>query len=109
MNIETRIVQGVTIIDIEGKITIGEGSAEIRKTIRSLVQSGQKKVLLNLGEVKILDSTGIGELVSSFTHVADQGGTLKLLNLTKRLKELLAIDQHERLTPLGVHYQCINI
>lgn len=93
MTIETRTAGSVTILDIHGKITIGEGSAEVRNTVRDLLQSGKKDILLNLGDVSYVDSSGIGELVSSFTTVSNQGGQLKLLNLTKKLKELLAITK----------------
>jgi anti-sigma B factor antagonist len=93
MTIDTRTSNGVTILDIHGKITIGEGSAEIRNTVRDLLQAGKKKILLNLGDVSYVDSSGIGELVSSFTTVTNQGGELKLLNLTKKLQELLAITK----------------
>ncbi len=93
MTIETRSEKGVTILDIHGKITIGEGSAEVRNTVRELLQAGKKKILLNLGDVSYVDSSGIGELVSSFTTVTNQGGQLKLLSLTKKLKELLAITK----------------
>jgi len=93
MTIETRTVNDVTILDIHGKITIGEGSAEIRNKVRDLLQAGRKKILLNLGDVSYVDSSGIGELVSSYTTVTNQGGDLKLLNLTKKLRELLAITK----------------
>ena len=93
MTIDTRTANGVTILDIQGKITIGEGSAEIRNTIRDLLQAGKNKILLNMGDVSYVDSSGIGELVSSFTRVTNQGGELKLLNLTKKLQELLAITK----------------
>ncbi len=93
MKIETRTVSDVTIMDIHGKITIGEGSAEIRNHVRDLLQAGRKKILLNMGNVSYVDSSGIGELVSSFTTVTNQGGQLKLLNLTKKLHELLAITK----------------
>ncbi len=93
MSIATRNVHGVTILDIQGRITIGKESAMIRNTIRGLVQSGQRNLLMNLADVRTVDSTGIGELVSSYTHVADQGGALKLLHLTKRTRELLAITK----------------
>lgn len=93
MTIETRTVKDVTILDIHGKITIGEGSAEIRKRVRDLLQAGHKKILLNLGDVSYVDSSGIGELVSSFTTVTNQGGELKLLSLTRKLRELLAITK----------------
>jgi len=93
MTIETRTSGPVTILDIHGKITIGEGSAEVRKTVRELLQAGKTDILLNLGDVSYVDSSGIGELVSSFTTVSNQGGQLKLLSLTKKLKELLAITK----------------
>ena len=93
MTIDTRTSNGVTILDIQGKITIGEGSAEIRNTVSDLLQAGKKNILLNLGDVSYVDSSGIGELVSSFTRVTNQGGQLKLLNLTKKLQELLAITK----------------
>jgi anti-sigma B factor antagonist len=93
MTIDTRTANGVTILDIQGKITIGEGSVEIRNKVRELLQDGKKNILLNLGEVSYVDSSGIGELVSSFTTVTNQGGQLKLLNLTKKLQELLAITK----------------
>ncbi len=93
MRIETRTVSDVTILDIHGKITIGEGSAEIRNRVRDLLQAGRKNILLNLGDVSYVDSSGIGELVSSFTTVTNQGGQLKLLSLTKKLRELLAITK----------------
>jgi anti-sigma B factor antagonist len=93
MTIDTRTVDGVTILDIHGKITIGEGSAEIRNTVRDLLQAGRKKILLNMEDVSYVDSSGIGELVSSYTTVTNQGGELKLLHLTKKLRELLAITK----------------
>ena len=93
MKIEERVVGGVTILDISGKITIGEGSIEIKNKVRELLATGSKNILLNLGNVGMVDSSGIGELVSSFTTVTNAGGQLKLLNLTKKLKELLAITK----------------
>ena len=93
MTIATRTSGPVTILDIQGKITIGEGSAEVRNIVRELLQAGKKDILLNLGGVSYVDSSGIGELVSSFTTVSNQGGQLKLLSLTKKLKELLAITK----------------
>jgi len=93
MTIDTRTADGVTILDIHGRITIGEGSAEVRSVVRELLQAGKKNILLNLGDVSYVDSSGIGELVSSFTTVTNQGGQLKLLHLTKKLQELLAITK----------------
>ena len=83
MKTSTRQVDGVTIVDCGGRITLGEGSVILRDTVRELLSKGQKKMLLNLGEVTYIDSSGIGELVSAFTTVRNQGGELKLLNLTK--------------------------
>jgi anti-sigma B factor antagonist len=83
----------VTVIDVSGRITLGEGSSNLREGIRELVAKGSKKILLNLGEVSYIDSSGIGELVSGFTSMANQGGQLKLLNLTKRVRDLLQITK----------------
>ena len=93
MKSSTRQVDGVTIVDLSGRITLGEGSVVLRDTVRDLLSKGQKKILLNLGDVNYIDSSGIGELVSGFTSVANQGGTLKLLGLTKRVKDLLQITK----------------
>lgn len=93
MKIETRTVNGVTILDVSGKITLAEGSADIRKSVKALLDAGRTDILLNLGDVKYIDSSGIGELVSSFTTVTNKGGKLKLLNLTLKLRELLAITK----------------
>ena len=89
----TRQVGDVTVIDAVGKITLGDGASSFRETIRNLNGSGQKKLLLNLAEVSYIDSSGIGEMVSGFTTVANQGGVLKLLNLNKRVKDLLQITK----------------
>ena len=93
MKIETRTVNGVTILDISGKITLAEGSVDVKKSVRDLLHSGRNQILLNLGDVKYIDSSGIGELVSSFTTVTNKGGKLKLLNLTLKIRELLAITK----------------
>lgn len=93
MKIETRVVGDVTILDCSGKITLGEGTQAVRNAVRDLLKSGSKKIILNLGDVNYIDSSGIGELVSSFTTVTNQGGKLKLLNLTKKIQELLAITK----------------
>lgn len=83
----------MTVIDAAGRITLGEGSSVFRDTIRDLAAKGEKKILLNLGEVSYIDSSGIGELVSAYTTVTNVGGVLKLLNLTKRVKDLLQITK----------------
>ncbi|MCS6952769.1 MAG: STAS domain-containing protein [Bryobacterales bacterium] len=93
IQVATRQVGDVTVIDVAGRITLGEGASSLRETIRGLVNEGQKKILLNLGEVSYIDSSGIGELVSAFTTVTNQGGKLKLLGLTKRVKDLLQITK----------------
>ncbi len=93
MTIDTRSVNGVTIVDLHGRVTIGEGSRVIREKIRELLENGNKDILLNLGDVSYVDSAGIGELVSSYTTVTNQGGQFKLLHLTKKIRELLAITK----------------
>ena len=89
----TRQVNGITIVDLSGRITLGEGSVVLRDLVRDLVTKGQRKILLNLGDVTYIDSSGIGELVSAFTTVRNQGGELKLLNLTKKVHDLLQITK----------------
>jgi anti-sigma B factor antagonist len=93
MKASNRQVDGVNIVDMSGRITLGEGSVVLRDTIRDLVGKGQKKILLNLGDVTYIDSSGIGELVSAFTAVRREGGELKLLNLTKKVHDLLQITK----------------
>lgn len=93
MKIENRVVGDVQILDCSGKITLGEGTMAIRNTVRELLKNGHKKIVLNLADVNYIDSSGIGELVSSYTTVTNQGGSLKLLNLTKKIHELLAITK----------------
>jgi anti-sigma B factor antagonist len=93
MKASTRQVDGVTIVDLSGRITLGEGSVVLRDTIKDLLSKGQKKILLNLGDVSYIDSSGIGELVSAFTSVRNQGGELKLLHLTKKVHDLLQITK----------------
>jgi anti-sigma B factor antagonist len=93
MKSSTRQIDGVTIVDLSGRITLGEGSVILRDTVRELMGKGNKKILLNLGDVNYIDSSGIGELVSAFTTVRNQGGELKLLNLTKKVHDLLQITK----------------
>lgn len=93
LNISERQAGDVTILDLSGKITIGEGSVALRSAIRRLLGEGKNKILLNLGGVGYVDSSGIGELVSSFTAVNKEGGQLKLLNLTQKIQDLLAITK----------------
>jgi anti-sigma B factor antagonist len=80
-------------VDVAGRITLGEGSSALRDLMREMVGKGQKKILLNLGDVSYIDSSGIGELVSGFTTVTNSGGEMKLLNLNKRVKDLLQITK----------------
>jgi len=89
----TREVQDIVIVDFSGKITLGEGSALLRRTIKEIIERGHKKLLINLEDVDYIDSSGIGELVSAFTTTKNQGGELKLLNLTKKVNDLLQITK----------------
>ncbi len=93
MKTSTRQVDGVTILDLSGRITLGEGSVQLRDAVRDLISKGSKRILLNLAEVNYIDSSGIGELVSAFTSVRNQGGELKLLKLTKKVHDLLQITK----------------
>lgn len=93
LNISERHVGDVTILDMDGKITIGEGSVALRTAIRRLLEEGKKKILLNLAKVGYIDSSGIGELVSSYTAINKENGELKLLNLTQKLQDLLTITK----------------
>jgi len=93
MKIDTRTVGDVTILDCSGKITLGEGTMAIRNTVREELKNGRKKIILNLAEVNYIDNSGIGELVSAYTTITNQSGQLKLLNLTKKIQELLQITR----------------
>jgi anti-sigma B factor antagonist len=94
MQISERRIDDVVIVDVSGKITLGDGGdAALKDKMRSLVQQGQKKLLLNLGDVSYVDSAGLGEIVQSYATVNKNGGTLKLLNITKRIKDLLSITK----------------
>ncbi len=93
LKLSTRQVDGITILDLSGRITLGEGSVQLRDATRDLLSKGAKLILLNLGDVNYIDSSGIGELVSAYTTVRNQGGELKLLNLTKKVHDLLQITK----------------
>ena len=93
LNINERQAGDVTVLDMSGKITIGEGSVALRTAIRRLLEEGKKRILLNLAGVSYIDSSGIGELVSSYTAINKEGGQLKLLNLTDRIQNLLVITK----------------
>ena len=93
MEIEERANSGVIILDLKGKLTIGEGDELLKDKVNSLIQQGHQKLLLNLEGVPYVDSAGLGEIVRTYTTVSRQGGKLKLLNLTKRIEDLLAITK----------------
>lgn len=93
MDIHTRIVGDTHILDISGKIILGQGTMVVRSTIKDLLHNGVKKIVLNLAEVSHIDSSGVGELVSAFTAVAKEGGQLALLNLSAKVQEILAITR----------------
>jgi anti-sigma B factor antagonist len=93
MQIDERTVGGVTILDMKGKMTLGDGDELLRKKVGGVVEKGCKKIVLNLGEVPYIDSAGLGEIVRTYTTVSRQGGSLKLLNLTKRITDLLSITK----------------
>ena len=93
LTIATRELDGVTILDLSGRITLGEGAVQLREAIRELISKGGKKILVGLGEVNYIDSSGLGELVSSYTTAKNQGADLKLLNLTKKVKDVLQVTK----------------
>jgi len=91
--IASREVDGVTVLDLSGRITLGEGSVQLRDAIRDSIGKGQKKMLLDLGDVNYIDSSGLGELVSAYTSAKNQGATVKLLKLTKKVHDLLQLTK----------------
>ena len=93
MTTSTRQVGGVTIVDIKGRIVLGEESAALRDLVSNLLSKGHKKILLNLGDVNYIDSSGLGNLVSAFTSVRKQAGELKLLNLTNKVHDVMQITK----------------
>jgi anti-sigma B factor antagonist len=93
MQIEERIVDDVTVLDLKGKMTLGEGDELLKDKINSLVSQGHKKILLNLEAVPYIDSAGLGEIVRTYTSISRQGGKLKLLNVSKRIQDLLVITK----------------
>ena len=93
MTTSTRQVGGVTIVDISGRIVLGEESAALRDVVCDLLSKGHKKILFNLGDVHYIDSAGLGSLVSAFTSVRKQGGELKLLNLTNKVHDVMQITK----------------
>jgi anti-sigma B factor antagonist len=93
MTITTREVSHVTIVDINGRITLGDETGKLRDTIRQLIAAEKKKIVLNLAQVDYMDSSGVGELVSSFTTVRNSGGELKLLSLSKKVSDILQVTK----------------
>ena len=93
MVIEERVIGDITVLDLKGKMTLGEGDELLKDKINSLIHQGQKKLLLNLEGVPYIDSAGLGEIVRTYTTVSRQGGNLKLVNLTKRITDLLSITK----------------
>ena len=93
MQIEERAVGDVVVLDLKGKITLGEGDELLKDKVNSLVNQGHKKIISNLADVPYIDSAGLGEVVRTYTTVSRQGGSLKLLNLTKRITDLLSITK----------------
>lgn len=93
VKISKREVSGITVVDLSGRLTLGDASAQLRGTLQELLQQGQKKIVLNLSQVGYIDSSGLGELVSGFTTVKNQGGQLKLANLTQKVNDLLTITK----------------
>ena len=93
LKITTREVDGVSILDVVGRITLGKETGMLRDAVRDLSAAGKKKILLNLAQVDYLDSTGVGELVGSFTTVRNSGGELKLLNLSQKVNDVLHVTK----------------
>jgi len=89
LTIASREVDGVTVLDLNGRITLGEGSVQLREAIRDLISKGSKTILLNMGDVNYIDSSGLGELVSAYTTAKNQGASVKLHSLTKKVKDVL--------------------
>jgi anti-sigma B factor antagonist len=93
LTIASREVDGVAVLDLSGRITLGEGSVQLREAFRSLIGKGSKNILLNMGDVSYIDSSGLGELVSAYTTAKNQSAALKLLNLTKKVQDLLQLTK----------------
>lgn len=93
MQIEERVVGGVTILDLKGKITLGDGEEALREKINALSTQNRRSIVLNLADVPYIDSAGLGEIVRTYSTVGRQGGQLKLVNLTKRITDLLSITK----------------
>jgi anti-sigma B factor antagonist len=93
VKITKREADGVTVVSLSGRLTLGDASAQLRETLKGLIDSGNNKIVLNMGDVAYIDSSGLGELVSSFTTVKNSGGELKLANLTQKVNDLLTVTK----------------
>ena len=93
LRLNTRAVNGVSVVDVSGRITLGDGASELREALRLMAAEGHKKILLDLGAVTYIDSSGIGSLVSSFATIRNEGGQLKLMNVAGRVMDLLLITK----------------
>ena len=93
VKISTREIEDVNVIDVSGRITLGDETSALRKAVRDAIAQGKKKIVLNLADVSYIDSSGVGELVASYTAVRHAGGELKLLNLTKKVHDLLQVTK----------------
>ena len=93
MHIEERAIGDVMVLDLKGRVTLGEGDELLKDKVNSLINQGQKKLVLNLADVPYIDSAGLGEIVQAYATMSKGGGALKLLNTTKRIKDLLAITK----------------
>ena len=91
--VAVRDSSGVAIVDLSGRITLGEGSGTVRNTIKELADQGKRNILLNLGEVSYIDSAGLGEMIGSYATITNQGGKIKLLNVQKKVKDLLQVTK----------------
>jgi anti-sigma B factor antagonist len=89
----TRQLEDITIVDLSGEIKLADGARVLRDIVKGLLSKGEKKILLNLADVSYIDSSGVGELVGAFTSVRNQGGEMKLLQLTKKVKDVLVITK----------------
>ena len=93
MTVYERTVDGVTILDVTGQVTLNDGADQIREKVKAVLAEGKRRVLMNLSQVSYMDSAGLGELVQAYSTVSKQGGALKLVSPTKRLKDLLVITK----------------
>ena len=93
MKIDSRMIGDIHFLDCSGRITLGQGTMTVRTAVGDILRDGGKKIVLNLANVNYIDSSGVGELVSTYTTVANHGGQLKLLSLTKKIREVLAITK----------------